>query len=118
MISVLGDGAYIFCNPAACHHAAAMHDLPLLTIIYNNERWEAVQGSARSMYGKDTATGKRKLAPLSSLDPIPDFEKYIEASNGIGLRVSDRAELETVLRHGLDIVRNQKKQVLINVIGA
>jgi acetolactate synthase-1/2/3 large subunit len=118
VISVLGDGAYIFCNPAACHHAAAMHDLPLLTIIYNNERWEAVQGSARSMYGKDTATGKRKLAPLSSLDPIPDFEKYIEASNGIGLRVSDRAELEATLRRGLDLVRNEKKQVLINVIGA
>jgi acetolactate synthase I/II/III large subunit len=118
VISVLGDGAYIFCNPAACHHAAAMHDLPLLTIVYNNERWEAVQGSARSMYGKDTATGKRTLAPLSSLDPIPDFEKYIEASNGIGLRVSDRAELESTLRRALELVRTEKKQVLVNVIGA
>jgi acetolactate synthase-1/2/3 large subunit len=118
VISVLGDGAYIFCNPAACHHASAMHDLPILTIIYNNERWEAVQGSARSMYGAGTSTGKRKLAPLSSLDPIPDFEKYIEASNGIGLRVSDRAELESTIRRALAIVRDEKKQVLINVIGA
>jgi acetolactate synthase-1/2/3 large subunit len=118
VISVLGDGAYIFCNPAACHHAAAMHDLPLLTLVYNNERWEAVQGSARSMYGAGTATGKRKLAPLSSLDPIPDFEKYIEASGGIGLRVSDRAELEATLRRGLDLVRNEKKSVLINILGA
>jgi acetolactate synthase-1/2/3 large subunit len=118
VISVLGDGAYIFCNPAACHHAAAMHDLPVLTIIYNNERWEAVQGSARGMYGKGTATGKRKVAPLSSLDPIPDFEKYIEASNGIGLRVSDRAELESTMRRALDLVRMEKKHVLINVLGA
>jgi acetolactate synthase-1/2/3 large subunit len=70
------------------------------------------------MYGADTATGKRKLAPLSSLDPIPDFEKYIEASNGIGLRVSERAELESTLRRALDIVRTEKKHVLVNVIGA
>ncbi len=118
VISVLGDGAYIFCNPAACHHAAAMHDLPILTVIYNNERWEAVQSSTRSMYGAGTATGKKKLAPLSSLDPIPDFEKYIEASGGVGLRVSDRAELAATLKRGLDIVRNERKQVLINVIGA
>ena len=118
VIAVLGDGAYIFCNPAACHHAADMHGLPLLTIVYNNERWEAVQGSARSMYGAGTATGTFTTAPLSSLDPIPDFEKYVEASHGIGMRVSDRAELESTLRRALDIVRTQKKQVLVNVIGA
>lgn len=118
VISVLGDGAYIFANPAACHHAAAMHDLPLLMIIYNNARWEAVQGSARSMYGKDTALGKRALAPLSSLEPIPDFEKYAEASNGVGMRVSERAELESTIRRALQIVRTERKQVLINVIGS
>ena len=118
VIAVLGDGAYIFANPAACHHAMAMHELPLLTIIYNNARWEAVQGSARSMYGADTATGKRKLAPLSSLDPIPDFEKYVEASGGIGIRVTQREELESTIRRALKIVQTERKQVLINVIGS
>jgi acetolactate synthase I/II/III large subunit len=118
VIAVLGDGAYIFANPAACHHAIAMHDLPLLTIIYNNARWEAVQGSARGMYGKESALGKRALAPLSSLEPIPDFEKYVEASNGIGLRVTAREELESTIRRGLNIVRTERKQVLINVIGS
>jgi acetolactate synthase I/II/III large subunit len=118
VIAVLGDGAYIFANPAACHHAMAMHDLPLLTIIYNNARWEAVQGSARSMYGADTATGKRKLAPLSSLDPIPDFEKYAEASGGVGMRVTERSELELAIRRGLNLVQTERTQVLINVIGS
>jgi acetolactate synthase-1/2/3 large subunit len=118
VIAVLGDGAYIFANPAACHHAMAMHDLPLLTIIYNNARWEAVQGSARSMYGKDTATGKRALAPLSSLEPIPDFERYVEASGGVGMRVTERIELEPTIRRALKIVQTERKQVLINVIGS
>ncbi len=118
VIAVLGDGAYIFANPAACHHAIAMHGLPLLTIIYNNARWEAVQGSARGMYGKDSALAKRAVAPLSSLEPIPDFEKYVEASNGVGFRVTERGELESTIRRGLNIVRAERKQVLINVIGS
>lgn len=118
VIAVLGDGAYIFANPAACHHAIAMHELPVLTIVYNNARWEAVQSSARGMYGKDTALGKRKLAPLSSLEPIPDFEKYAEASGGIGLRVTRREELEPTIRRALTTVQTERKHVLINVIGA
>jgi acetolactate synthase-1/2/3 large subunit len=118
VIAVLGDGAYIFANPAACHHAIAMHDLPLLTIIYNNARWEAVQSSARGMYKAESALGKRALAPLSSLEPIPDFERYAEASNGVGFRVTERAELESTIRRALKIVQTERKQVLINVIGS
>ncbi|HEV8023030.1 MAG TPA: thiamine pyrophosphate-requiring protein, partial [Candidatus Lustribacter sp.] len=118
VIAVLGDGAYIFANPAACHHAMAMHDLPVLMIVYNNARWEAVQGSARGMYGKESALGKRALAPLSSLEPIPDFERYVEASGGIGFRVTERAELESTIRRARNIVQTERKQVLINVIGS
>ena len=120
VIAVLGDGAYIFCNPAACHHAAAMHDLPLLTIVYNNERWEAVQGSARSMYGKDSATGKHtRSRRCPSLEPIPDFERYVEASNGIGTAALPNAvNSNPLIRRALKIVQTERKQVLINVIGS
>src|SRR5262245_22585805 len=30
VVAVVGDGAYLFSNPAAVHHAAALHDLPVL----------------------------------------------------------------------------------------
>ena len=70
------------------------------------------------MYGAGTATGNRKLAPLSSLEPIPDFEKYVEASGGVGMRVTLREELESTIRRGLHIVQGERKQVLINVIGS
>jgi acetolactate synthase-1/2/3 large subunit len=118
VISVVGDGAYLFANPAACHHASAMHGLPLLTIVYNNARWEAVQNSARSLYGSGSATGRYALAPLASLAPVPDFERYVEASGGIGVRVTQRAELEPAIRAAIERVRTERKQVLINVIGA
>jgi acetolactate synthase-1/2/3 large subunit len=117
VIAVLGDGAYMFANPAACHHAAAMHELPVLTIIYNNARWEAVQSSARGLYGAGTALAAKALAPLSSLDPIPDFERYAEASGGWAERVSARDALLPALRRALAVVRTERRQALLNIIG-
>ena len=55
-------------------------------------------------------------SPLSDLHPIPDFENYVEASGGVGIRVTDPNELSDAIRHGLEIVRNERRQVLLNVI--
>jgi hypothetical protein len=46
VIAVLGDGAYMFSNPDAVHHASALHDLPVLFVVMNNGMWGAV--AARS----------------------------------------------------------------------
>jgi acetolactate synthase-1/2/3 large subunit len=120
VIAVLGDGAYIFANPAACHQAAAMHDLPVLTIIFNNECWAGVQQAAQGMYPgahSDRHVRERQAAPLSSLKPVPDFEKYVEASGGYGERVTERDALMPALQRALDVVTNERRQALVNVIG-
>lgn len=119
VIGVFGDGAYLFANPAACHQAAEMHGLPVLTVIYNNECWGAVQSAALGVYPSShtaavTAGGRR--APLSSLAPIPDFELYVQASRGYGERVTERAQLLPALQRAADAVR-QGRQALLNVIG-
>ncbi|MDX3904953.1 MAG: thiamine pyrophosphate-requiring protein [Pigmentiphaga sp.] len=123
VICVLGDGAYIFANPAACHHAAAAQGLPVLTVIFNNARWEAVYRSALSVYpgahaaryAQAHATG---TGPLSSLEPVPDFEKYAEASGGWAERVTQREALIPALRRALEVVANERRHALLNVIGA
>lgn len=116
VVAAVGDGAYLFSNPAACHQAAAMHDAPILTIICNNARWGAVQQSTISVYPDGHAANGPRPAPLSDLRPVPDFEKYVEASGGHGERVSDPADLVAAIRRGLDIVRAERRQALINVI--
>ncbi len=37
VMAVVGDGAYMFSNPAAVHHASAMHELPVLFVVMNND---------------------------------------------------------------------------------
>lgn len=120
VIAALGDGAYMFANPSACHQAAAMHDLPVLIVVFNNECWEGVHQAVQGMYPgahTDTLVKAQRAAPLSSLKPVPDFERYVEASGGYGERVTRRDQLLPALRRALDAVRNERRQALLNVIG-
>lgn len=116
IVCTLGDGSYMFANPAACHQAIAMHDVPLLTILCNNARWGAVQASTISVYPEGHAAKGPKPAPLSDLRPVPDFGMYCEASGGHSIRVEDPADLADAIREGLRIVREDRRQVLLNVI--
>jgi acetolactate synthase-1/2/3 large subunit len=116
VIAALGDGAYLFANPAACHQAAAAMKLPVLTIVCNNAYWNAVHMSAVGVYPDGHASKRGKPAPLSALAPTPDFEKYVEASGGYGEKVTQPGELMDAMKRALDVVRTQRRQALLNVI--
>ncbi len=113
VMSVLGDGAYMFANPTACHYVAQMQDLPVLTVIYNNALYGAVRRATLDMYGKGVAAEAdgRLLANL----PAPSFEKIVAAHDGHGERVDRPADLPAALRRAADAVRGGQ-QALVNVI--
>lgn len=116
VIATLGDGAYMFANPAACHQVAAAMDLPLLTILCNNARWHAVQNAAQTLYPDGHAAKHATPVPLADLSPTPAFEKYAEASGGYGEVVSDPAALPGAIERALRVVREEKRQALLNVL--
>ena len=115
VIATLGDGAYIFCNPPACHQVSAAYGLPVLTIVCNNGKWGAVEMATKGMYGQGHASRQAQV-PLSPLSPSPDFEKYCEASGGYGEKVTTREQLPGALRRALKVVREEHRQALLNVI--
>ena len=115
VIATVGDGAYIFCNPPACHQVAAAYGLPVLTIVCNNGKWGAVESATRGMYGQGSAVNQAQV-PLSPLSPSPDFEKYCEASGGCGEKVTTREQLPGALQRALKVVREEHRQALLNVI--
>lgn len=120
VIAVQGDGSYIFSNPAACHHAARMHDLPVLVLVYNNQHWQAVEQSTLALY-PDGATRRHVrehgMAPLSDLKPMPDFEMYADASCGYGERVTRREQLMPALQRALHAVQVERRHALLNILG-
>ena len=113
VISVLGDGAYMFANPTACHYIAQFQDLPVLTIIYNNALYGAVRRATLDMYDKGVAAEEdgRLLADL----PAPAFEKIVAAHDGHGERVERPADLPAALQRAVAAVRSGR-QALVNVI--
>jgi acetolactate synthase-1/2/3 large subunit len=115
VIATLGDGAYIFCNPSACHQVASAYELPVLTIVCNNGKWGAVEQATMGMYRNGSA-GIASAVPLSGLSPSPAFEKYCEASGGYGEKVTEREQLPAALARALKVVREERRQALLNVI--
>ncbi len=115
VIAALGDGAYVFANPAACHMVAAAERLAVLTVILNNRQWDGVKRGALQVYPNEHAA-KQRVVPMSSLEPAPAYERYVEASGGCGMRVEKPEEIEPVLRHAIEIVMSERRQVVVNVI--
>ncbi len=113
VLSVLGDGAYMFANPTACHLIAETQNLPVLTVIYNNALYGAVRRATLDMYDKGVAAeGDGRL--LANL-PGAAFEKVVAAHNGHGERVDRPAELPAALKRAAAAVRGGQ-QALVNVI--
>ena len=114
VIATLGDGAYMFANPAACHHAAAKHDLPILTVIANNSNWSAVDLATQLVYpeGEAVATAEGRFSDLS---PSPDLAAYCRAAGGYGVTVELRSELADALKEALHAVRVDGRQALVDV---
>jgi acetolactate synthase-1/2/3 large subunit len=115
VMAVVGDGAYMFSNPAAVHHASALHDLPVLFVVMNNAMWGAVERSTRAMYPDGLASRSNQPA-FVQLGKLPAFEQICEAAGGYGERVEDPTALPDALERAISVVKNERRQALLNVI--
>jgi len=115
VVVTLGDGAYMFDNPTACHWVSAVQKLPVLVVVFNNQLYGAVRNSTASMYvdGASAANGCTLLADLS---PSPAFEMIAQANGAYGERVEDPAELQGALQRALHAVQVEGRQALLNVV--
>ena len=59
---------------------------------------------------------KRTGMPLTELDPAPDYELICRASGGHAEKVEDPATLPDALARALKVVREERRQALLNVI--
>jgi acetolactate synthase-1/2/3 large subunit len=114
VICMLGDGSYMFGNPTAGHFVSEAMRLPVLFVIANNARWAAVHRSTLATYPKGEAAAMKE-PPFATLEPSPRFEHVVQASGGLGLRVSDPKELMPSLQRALKVVKEEKRQALVNV---
>jgi len=113
-VATLGDGSYMFANPTVCHQIAEALELPVLVVIVNNEEWGAVRGSVAGMYPQGHAARANDM-PLTALKPSPDFAVTASASRAWSRTVGDPAELRGAIDAALAVVRDERRQALLNV---
>jgi acetolactate synthase-1/2/3 large subunit len=114
VICALGDGSYMFGNPTAGHYVSEAMRLPVLFVIANNARWAAVHRSTLATYPGGIAS-KSSKPPFATLEPSPRFEHVVQASGGHGERVEHPQDLLPALERARKIVRDEKRQAVLNV---
>jgi acetolactate synthase-1/2/3 large subunit len=114
VISVVGDGSYMFGNPLPFHYVGRAESLPTLTIISNNQSWHAVRASTLDVFPGGHAA-KANIMPLTELKPAPDYEKVITTCGGVGEKVEQPGDLLPALKRCFEAVRSGTP-ALLNVI--
>jgi acetolactate synthase-1/2/3 large subunit len=104
VISLMGDGAFIYGCPEATLWSASFYKAPFLAIIYDNQGYGAIKGLFREKYDVDNM-GADIVTP-------PDYSLIARANNAYGRMVDDPADVTQALKDGLAAVRGGQTAVL------
>jgi acetolactate synthase-1/2/3 large subunit len=113
VVTVIGDGAFLYNPVLQALGAARDYNLPTLTVILNNEKYSAMQGMHLKMYPDGTAVETDTFHGTHI--NAPDFVKVAEAFGAYGEKVEDPEKLIQALRNGMKAV-DEGRSAIINVI--
>ncbi|MCL2126558.1 MAG: thiamine pyrophosphate-requiring protein [Oscillospiraceae bacterium] len=114
IMALTGDGSYIFSCPTAVHWMAGRYNAPFLTVIYNNQGWNAPKMITRGQHPDGYAAKADNY--WTSLAPGAQLDKIAEAAGGAFARtVAAPGELRQALAEARDAVRGGRCAV-VNVL--
>jgi acetolactate synthase-1/2/3 large subunit len=109
VVSLVGDGSYLFGIPSSAQWLARRYQAPSLTVIFNNQGWKAPWVSAVAVH-PDGAAASRFAA---SFAPEADLPGVAAAAGGAhGVTVADAAALPGALATALEHVRGGRSAVV------
>lgn len=104
VICCVGDGSFMFGNPAPGLLVAGALDIPIVILVANNGMWYAVEQSTLDVYPDGAAAGESVL-PMTQFGGTPDYAAMAASCGAWGIRVDDPAKLEDALRQALEKTR-------------
>ncbi|MDP4128393.1 MAG: thiamine pyrophosphate-requiring protein [Bacillota bacterium] len=111
VVTLTGDGSFLFSVPSAVHWMSRRYQAPFLTVIYNNEGWNATKMNVLKRYPDGLA--KQTDSYWVNFDQSADLAKIAEAAGGAYARtVTDPWELPEVLQQAMNEVKNGKSAVV------
>jgi acetolactate synthase-1/2/3 large subunit len=103
VVSLVGDGSFLFSSPASGFWAQRRHAAPSLTVIYDNRGWAGPKFSTKHVHPDGAAAASDDFNV--SFDPEVDLPAVaIAAGAGFGATVSTPSDLPRVLKEALEVV--------------
>jgi len=104
VISLMGDGAFVYGCPVATLWSAVFYKAPFLTIIFNNRAYNAIKMLFRESYNVENMG--------ADITNPPDYAMVAQSCNAFGRAVKDPADVIPALKEALEQIRNGKPAVL------
>ncbi|MCJ7604843.1 MAG: thiamine pyrophosphate-dependent enzyme, partial [Dehalococcoidales bacterium] len=104
VVSLMGDGAFIYGCPEASLWSASFYHAPYLAIIYNNQGYGAIKGLFRERYDVDNMG--------ADIANPPDYAGIAKACHAHGVTVKEPADVIPALKECLREVKNGRPAVL------
>lgn len=111
IITIVGDGTFVYGCPTASLWAADMQKAPFLTIIVNNRMHNASRNSMKAGYPDSVAWQNKNWVGME-IDPPPDYATLATASRAAGFTVHKPSELRAVLDRAIAEVEGGRAAVV------
>jgi acetolactate synthase-1/2/3 large subunit len=108
VVSLVGDGTFIFGSPIATFWASVKYKAPFLCIVFNNGMYNA----PRMGIPRDSYSAKTENWVGTEIDPSPDYAAVGRACGGYGRVVENGGEVMPALEEAVNAVRQGKPAVL------
>lgn len=111
IVCLTGDGTYLFSVPSSVHWISRRYHAPFLTVIYNNQGWNATKKNYLSLY--PDGESKKQDRYYVNFDQPADLSRIAEAAGGAYARkIEHPAELREALKQAMEEVRNGRSAVI------
>ena len=111
VICLIGDGSFNYDPVPAAFGAAQEHELPFLTIIFNNHGYLSQKAGIPKYYPDGWAVKSNNFSGLH-IAPCPDYSVLVKAFGGHGECVQDPGELKAALDRGLEAIGDGRPALL------
>ena len=111
VINLIGDGCYMLSNPSAVYWMARRYKAPIMTIVYNNQGWNATKLNYLRLY--PDGVGHQNDLYWVNFDQPADMAKIAEGAGGaFAASAATPDELTEALNAGLKAVRSGQSAVI------
>jgi len=110
VVSLVGDGCFLFGVPSSALWVARRYGTPALTVIYDNRGWAAPKFSTLQVHPDGAAAAAGDFGV--SFEPEVDLPGVARAAGAYGITVSDPGDLPQALKDALAVVHGGRSAVV------